>query len=92
MRTLISSSSGGECRNPSIGFATKVRGCKVASQEKDLKVTSHVPMSAKSVREWTLTLPSELPFWELKSQMDSQTFRAQLQGWKPIALDNFLYY
>jgi hypothetical protein len=25
----------------------------------------------KNVREWTLTLPSELPFWEMESQMDS---------------------
>ncbi len=30
MRILTSSSSGGECRNPSFGLATKARGCKVA--------------------------------------------------------------
>jgi hypothetical protein len=32
----------------------------------------------KSVRAWTLTLPSEFPFWELDSQMDSQIFRGRL--------------
>jgi hypothetical protein len=30
---------------------TKARGCKVASQEGDLGVTSNAPGSAKSVRE-----------------------------------------
>jgi hypothetical protein len=34
MRTLTSSSSGGECRNPSFGLATKVKGnCKGAGQK-----------------------------------------------------------
>ncbi len=39
------------CRNPSLGLATKARGCKVAGQKKDLGITSHAPGSAKSVRE-----------------------------------------
>jgi hypothetical protein len=39
------------CFNPSLGLATKVKGCKVAGQERDLGVTSHVPESAKNVRE-----------------------------------------
>jgi hypothetical protein len=30
------------------------------------------------VREWTLTFPSELPCWELESQMDSRIFKARL--------------
>jgi hypothetical protein len=51
----------GFCRNPSLGLATKARGYKVAGQEGDPEVTSHAPRSAKSVREWTLTLPSVLP-------------------------------
>ncbi len=42
----------------------------------------------KSVREWTLTLPSELPCWELESQIDSRIFKAQLQGSKPIPSKN----
>jgi hypothetical protein len=44
------------------------------------------------VREWTLTLPNELPLWEWKSQMDSRIFRAQLQLSKPINLKNFLHH
>jgi hypothetical protein len=62
-----------KCHNLSLELTTKARGCKVASQEKDLRVTSHVPGSAKSVREWTLTLPNELhvgswsPKWILGS-------------------------
>ncbi len=80
------------CRNPSLGFMTKVRGCKVAGQEKDLGVISHAPESAKSVREWTLTLTSELPCWELESQMEFQIFRTQLQGSKLIGWKKSLYY
>ncbi len=66
------------CHNPSLGLATKARGCKVAGQEGDLGVTSHALESAKNARESTLTLPSELSWWELEFQMDSQIFKAQL--------------
>ncbi len=56
------------CRNPSLGLATKVKACKGASQEGSLGVTSH---AIKNVRECEgmnpLTLPNELPFWELES-------------------------
>ncbi len=31
------------CRNPSLGLATKARGCKVVGQEGDPGVTSHAP-------------------------------------------------
>ncbi len=37
----------GECCNPSLGLATKARGCKVTGQKKDPGVTSHAPGSAK---------------------------------------------
>jgi hypothetical protein len=79
-------------RNPTLGLATKVKGWKVASQEGDLRVTSHALGSAKSVREWTLTLPSELPCWELESQKYFQIFRARLQGSKFIVSKSFLYH
>jgi hypothetical protein len=39
------------CCNPSVGLAARVRGCKVASQERDPGVTLHTPESAKRVRE-----------------------------------------
>jgi hypothetical protein len=73
------------CFNPSLGLATKVRAYKVVGQEGSPGVASHDHGSARSVREWTLTLPSELPLWELESQMDPQIFKAWLQGSKPIS-------
>jgi hypothetical protein len=45
MRTLTSSSNGGECHNPSLGIATKVRPYKGASQEGSPGITSHAPRS-----------------------------------------------
>jgi hypothetical protein len=59
---------------------TKARGCKVASQEGDPRVTSLAPGSVKSVEEWTLTLPNELPLWELESQMDSKFLERDYRG------------
>ncbi len=70
------------CHNPSLGLVTKTRGCKVASQVGNPRITSHVPGSAKNVCESTFTLPNELPWWELESQMDSLNFREQFQGSK----------
>jgi hypothetical protein len=52
-----------------LGSWPRQGGCKVAGQEGGPIVTSHVPESAKSVREWTLTLSNELPLWDLESQM-----------------------
>ncbi len=39
------------CHNLSLGLATKARGCKVGSQEKDPGVTSHALGSAKNVKD-----------------------------------------
>jgi hypothetical protein len=79
------------CRNPNLGLATKAKGYKVTDQEGDPGVTSHAPRSAKSVREWTLSHPSEFPLWELESQIDVQIFKAWLQGPKPIGWKSYLY-
>jgi hypothetical protein len=38
-----------ECHNPNLRLVTEARGCKVAGQEKDLRVTSHAPRNAKKV-------------------------------------------
>jgi hypothetical protein len=45
MRTLTSSSNGGQCRNPSLKLVTKARACKGAGQKGSPGVTSHVPGS-----------------------------------------------
>ncbi len=79
------------CCNPSLELVTKTKGCKVAGQVGNLGVTSHVPGNAKSVRESTFTLPSELPCWELESQMDFQNFKEQFQGSKFNGLWRSLY-
>ncbi len=55
-------------RNPNLGFATKARACEGASQEWAGEPHFMLPRMQESVREWTFTLPSELPFWELESQ------------------------
>jgi hypothetical protein len=39
------------CCKPNLGLATKIRGCKVVGQERNPRVTSHAPRSAKSVKE-----------------------------------------
>ncbi len=59
-----------------LGSWPKQGGYKVAGQEGGLVVASHAlgsANSAQSVREWTLTLPSELPLWELKSKWISKS-------------------
>jgi len=73
-----------ECCNLSIGLTTKARARKVTGQEGSLGVTSHAPGSAKSVREWTLTLPSELPFWELEPQWIFEFSEGDCRGQNPL--------
>ncbi len=70
------------CCNLNLGLVTKARGWKVAHQEGDLGVTSHVPGSTKSVREWTLTLTSELPCWELSPKRTPKSLERNCRGQK----------
>ncbi len=55
-------------------------------QEGSPGVTSHVPESAKNVREWTFTLPNELPFLELKSQWTFESSEGDYRGQNPLNL------
>ncbi len=80
------------CHNLNFGLVTKAKACKVASQEGSPGITSHALGNAKSVREWTLKLPSELPFWELESLMDFRIFRERLQGSKLNRFKRSLYH
>jgi hypothetical protein len=57
-----------KCRNLNFGLATKVRACKGAGQGWSPRVTFMFSGMQENVREWTPTLPSEVPLWELKSQ------------------------
>jgi hypothetical protein len=78
LQSCRSSNFGNLCLNPNLGLATEARGCKVAGQEKDLGVTSHVPGSAKECEGMNPHTPKWTPCWELESQMDFQIFIAQL--------------
>jgi hypothetical protein len=66
------------CCNPSLGLVTKVRDCKGAGQEGSSGVW-------ESVREWTLTFPSELPFWELESQWTPKSSKSNCGGQNPLS-------
>jgi len=43
-----------------------------------------LPGVQKSVREWTLTLPSEFPFWELESQWTLKFSEGNCRGQNPL--------
>jgi hypothetical protein len=58
-------------RNPSLGLVTKARVYKVAGWKEAHEWR-------KSVKEWTLTLPRELPIWEFGLSVNSQIFRRRL--------------
>jgi hypothetical protein len=61
--------------------------------KKNTRESHHMLLGVpKSVREWTFTLPSEFPCWELEPQMDFRIFKVRLQGSKPIASKISLYH
>jgi hypothetical protein len=59
---------------------TKARACKGAGQ--DWTQESHFMFSGvqESVKEWILTLPSELSLWELESQWTLEFSEANRRG------------
>jgi len=77
MKTLTSSSSGGECRNLNLGLVTKARACEVVGQERSLGMK-------ESVKEWTLTPPRELPPWELESRWTLEFLKSNYKGQNPL--------
>jgi hypothetical protein len=84
------------CRNPSLELVTKAKVCEGPGQEWTWE--SHFMLSGvqESVREWTLTLPSEFPLWELDFQWISKSLKGNSKGqnsltWKvPYILGNLL--
>ncbi len=69
MRTLTSFFSRGECCDPSLGLATKVKACKGVGQEE-----------CERVWRWRFTLPSEFPLWELESQWTPKPSESDCSG------------
>ncbi len=57
------------CHNPSLGLATKAKACKGAGQEE-----------CERVWGWRLTLPSELPLWELESRWTLEPLESDRSG------------
>ncbi len=67
--------------NLSLGLVTKARACKVASQKWSLGVTLHAPGSVRKCEGMNpLTLPRELPLWELESRWTSKFSKSNYRG------------
>jgi len=57
MKTLTSSFSGGECRNPSLGLVTKAKGLQGCGQRLSPGVAFSCPESAKECEGMNLHTP-----------------------------------
>jgi hypothetical protein len=68
------------CRNPSLGLTTEVKGLQECGLRG--KPGNHIPYyrKCKRVREWTLTLLRELPFWELAFRWTSKSSKSNCKG------------
>jgi hypothetical protein len=66
-----------------LGSLPRQGGCKVTGQKGDPRVTSHAFESVKSVREGTLTLPNELPLWEMESRSTPKFLEHNFRGQNP---------
>jgi hypothetical protein len=66
------------CHNPNFGLATKVRACKSARQEGSLRVTFHVPGSAKKCEGMNPHTPKGTSTLGVGVPAESRMFREQL--------------
>jgi hypothetical protein len=63
-----------------LGSRPRQRACKGAGQE-DPRESHHIlPGVLESVREWTLTLPRQLPLWEMESRWTPETSESDCRG------------
>jgi len=67
------------CCNPSLGLATKARGCKVAGQKGSPGIRPHAPRSAKECERIDLHTPKVTPTLGVGVSVDSRMFRERLQ-------------
>jgi len=77
-------------RNLNLRLTIKARACKRARQKGNLEGTSYTPRSAWSAKEWTLTLPRQLPLGELDSQRTPKSLGSDCRGQNPLVW-RFLY-
>jgi hypothetical protein len=74
------------CRNPSFGLATKAkRGCKGEGLREARESHQRLPGVKESVREWAITLPRQLPLWEMESRWTPETSETDLSGQNSMA-------
>jgi len=66
------------CRNPSLGLATKAKGCKVAGQEGSPGVMPHALGSARECEGIDLHTPTGTPTLGVGVLVDFQIFKRQL--------------
>jgi hypothetical protein len=71
MKTLTSSSTWGECRNPNLGLMAKARACKVVSQEGSSGIMPHVRMNARECEGTNPHTPKGTPTLGVGVPMDS---------------------
>ncbi len=71
------------CCNPSLRLTTKARACKVVAKRRS------VGMKA-SVREWTFTIPRELPHSELESRWTPKCSKSNYKNQNSV-IKEFLY-
>jgi hypothetical protein len=86
----MTKSSCHSCCRPNLGLATKARICKGAGQERSLGVAFHAFESVGECEGMNLQPPKWAPILEVGILMDSQIFREQFQGSKPIRLKSYL--
>jgi hypothetical protein len=68
-----------------LGLRPRQRSCKVAGQ-KEAQESHHILSGVwENVKEWTLTLPRQLPLWEMESQWTPETLESNFRGQNSIA-------
>jgi hypothetical protein len=77
--------------NPSLGFATKARACKVAGQEGSQGVTPHAPGSVRECEGMNPHTPKGVSTLGVGVPVDSRIFKGQLQGSRLNGLRSSLY-
>jgi len=87
MKTLTSSSSGGKCRNPGLGLATKARACKITCQERKFGseqkyegMNHHIPKGASTLGVGVLV--DSRMFKERLKRLKINGLRSSLYDWK----------
>jgi len=75
-----------QCRNPSFGLVTKAKGLQGCEPRGSPGVILGVQ---ESVREGTLTLPRQLPLWEMESRWTPKTSESDLRGQNSMACGVF---